>query len=132
MLTRVRSRLPPDIERAAEATIGCAIEVHRRLGPGFREALYQDAMVIELEEAGLIMDREVPVNISYRGRPIRTFRIDLLVEHLVVVELKSVERLERIHQAQLLSYLRASRHRLGLLINFNTELLRSGLKRIVL
>ena len=69
MLTRVRSRLPPDIERAAEATIGCAIEVHRRLGPGFREALYQDAMAIELEEAGLTMEREVPVNISYRAGP---------------------------------------------------------------
>lgn len=132
MLTRVPSPLPRETERVAEATIGCAIEVHRRLGPGFREGLYQDAMAIELEEAGLHMEREVPVQIAYRNRTLRTFRIDLLVERRVVLELKAVERLERIHQAQTLSYLRATGHRLGLLVNFNTEVLRSGLKRIVL
>jgi GxxExxY protein len=124
--------LPAETERVAEAAIGCALEVHRRLGPGFKEGLYQDAMAIELEEAGLAAEREVPINIRYRERPLRTFRMDMVIEHLVILELKSVERLERIHQAQTLSYLRATDYRLAILINFDTEALRSGLKRIVL
>jgi GxxExxY protein len=132
MLSRVKTRLPTEVERVAEATIGCAIEVHRRLGPGFREGVYQDAMAIELEERGLIAHREVAVNIRYRERPLRTFRLDLVVADLVIVELKAVEKLDRIHHAQVLSYLRATDFRLGLLINFNTELLRAGLKRVVL
>jgi GxxExxY protein len=106
--------------------------VHRRLGPGFKEGLYQDAMAIELEEAGLAAEREVPITIRYRERPLRTFRMDMVIERLVILELKSVERLERIHQAQSLSYLRATEYRLALLINFNTEVLRAGLKRIVM
>jgi GxxExxY protein len=113
MLTRVTSRLPETTERIAETTIGCAIEVHRRLGPGFLEGIYQDAMVIELETAGLVVEREVPVVLEYRGHPLRQHRLDLVVEACVIVELKAVERLERIHQAQLISYLRASRLRLG-------------------
>lgn len=132
MLSRVTSRLPAEVERVAELTIGCAIEVHRRLGPGFREGVYQDALAIELEENELTADREFAATIRYRDRPLRTFRIDLVVHNLVIVELKSVEKLEQIHQAQVLSYLRATEFRLGLLINFNTEVLRAGLKRIVL
>ena len=132
MLTKATSRLTAETERIAEATIGCAIEVHRRLGPGFMEGLYQDAMAIELDECRLSAEREVPISIRYRERPLRTFRMDMVVEGVVVLELKSVERLERIHHAQALSYLRATEYRLALLINFNTEVLRAGLKRIVL
>ena len=75
-MTRATSKLPAETERFAEASIGCAIEVHRRLGPGFGEALYQDAMAIELEEVGLSAEREVAVTVMYRERPLRTFRLD--------------------------------------------------------
>jgi len=132
MLSRTKTDLPVETERVAGAIIGCAIEVHRRLGPGFLEGIYQDAMVIELEAAGLGVRREVPIALEYRGHPLRRHRIDLIVEHRVIVELKAVECLDRIHQAQLISYLRASRLRLGLLMNFNTEQLKSSLRRVVL
>jgi GxxExxY protein len=132
MLTRVHSLLPERVERTVETAIGCAIEVHRRLGPGFLEGVYHDAMAIELEVSGLLARREVPVVLSYRDRPLREHRLDLVVEDCVILELKAVERLERIHRAQVISYLRASGLRVGLLINFNTEQLKSGLRRIVL
>jgi GxxExxY protein len=96
------------------------------------EGIYQDALVIELEAAGLGVRREVPIVLEYRGHSLRQHRIDLIVEHRVIVELKAVERLDRIHQAQLISYLRAIRLRLGLLMNFNTEQLRWALRRVVL
>jgi GxxExxY protein len=132
MLTRVHSLLPERVERTVETAIGCAIEVHRRLGPGFLEGVYHDAMAIELEVSGLLARRGVPVVLSYRDRPLRGHRLDLVVEDCVILELKAVERLERIHRAQVISYLRASGLRVGLLINFNTEQLKSGLRRIVL
>jgi GxxExxY protein len=132
MLTRAHSRLPEDVERIAQATIGCGIEVHRRLGPGFLEGVYHDAMAIELDLAGLAGRREVPVTLFYRDRPLREHRVDLIVEERIILELKAVERLERIHQAQVISYLRATGLRIGLLMNFNTEQLKSGLRRVVL
>jgi GxxExxY protein len=132
MLSRVKSAWPPDTEQAAERTIGCAIEVHRQLGPGFLEGIYQDALVIELETTGLSVQREVPIVLQYRGRPLRPHRIDVIVNGRILVELKSVERLERIHHAQVISYLRATNLRLGLLMNFNVEVLRAGLRRVVL
>jgi len=132
MLTRARSQMPEATERTVETVIGCAIEVHRRLGPGFLEGVYQDAMIIELDVAGLLARREVPVMLSYRGRPLREHRVDLIVEECVILELKAVDRLDRIHQAQLISYLRATGLRIGLLMNFNTEQLKSALRRVVL
>jgi GxxExxY protein len=132
MLSRARSHMSEATERTVEAVIGCAIEVHRRLGPGFLEGVYQDAMIIELDVAGLLARREVPVMLSYRGRPLREHRVDLIVEECVILELKAVDRLDRIHQAQLISYLRATGLRIGLLMNFNTEQLKSALRRVVL
>jgi GxxExxY protein len=132
MLSRVKSDLPAGTEHAAEAIIGCAIEVHRQLGPGFLEGIYHDALSIELEATGLPFQREVPVILQYRGRPLRPHRLDLVVDGRIIVELKSVEHLDRIHRAQLISYLRASGIRLGLLINFNVEVLKSSLQRVVL
>lgn len=132
MLTRARSQMPEATERTVETVIGCAIEVHRRLGPGFLEGVYQDAMIIELDVAGLLARREVPVMLSYRGRPLREHRVDLIVEECVILELKAVDLLDRIHQAQLISYLRATGLRIGLLMNFNTEQLKSALRRVVL
>jgi GxxExxY protein len=132
MLSRAASTLPADTENLGTTCIACAIEVHRRLGPGFLEGVYQDAMAIELEESGLAAQREVPVTITYRGRPLRQYRVDLIVENRVILELKAVERFDRIHQAQLISYLRATGIRLGLLMDFNNEYLKTGLRRIVM
>ncbi len=132
MLTRVNSDLPADTEQAAERIIGCAIEVHRQLGPGFLEGIYHDALAIELETAGLQFQREVPIILKYRNRPLRPHRLDLIVEDRIIVELKAVEQVDRIHRAQLMSYLRASGIRLGLLMNFNVEILKSSIRRVVM
>jgi GxxExxY protein len=106
--------------------------VHQALGPGFHEAVYHDALAIELEWEGLPFERECQVAMSYRGRALRSQRLDLVVDRLVVVELKAVERLERVHQTQLLSYLKAARLPVGLLMNFHAEFLKSQLRRFVL
>jgi GxxExxY protein len=132
MLSRVASDLPFETEQAAERIIGCAIEVHRQLGPGFLEGIYHDALSIELEIAGLQFQREVPIILKYRNRPLRPHRLDLVVEGRVIVELKAVEHVDRIHRAQLMSYLRASGIRLGLLMNFNVEILKSSIRRVIM
>lgn len=132
MLTRTTPALAPDLEMLVTRTIGCAIRVHKALGPGFAEGLYQDAMGIEFTFEGLSFGREVSVAVSYRGQPLRSQRLDLVVEKKIVVELKAVERLERIHQAQLISYLRATGLPVGLLMNFHAEYLKSALRRFVL
>ncbi len=132
MLTRALSPLDADTEAAIGRTIGCAIRVHQVLGPGFLELVYHDAMSIELELEGIAFKREVAVPVSYRGRPLRVHRLDLVVADCLIVELKAVDRLEAVHQSQLVSYLRASGLRAGLLMNFNTPVLKSALRRIVL
>jgi GxxExxY protein len=131
-LSRTTSALAPELEVLVTRTIGCAIRVHAALGPGYLEGLYQDAMSIELESEGLAFEREFATNVMYRGGPLRTQRLDLVVEGQIVVELKAVERLERIHQAQLLSYLKATGIRVGLLMNFHDEYLKTSLRRFVL
>lgn len=129
---RVSSPLGPETEEIITATIGCAIAVHKALGPGFLESIYQHAMCIELKARGLAFERERPVTVRYRGVDIRGQRIDLIVGEQVVVELKAVSKLDRIHQAQLISYLRTTGLRAGLLINFRVPILPQGLRRIVL
>jgi len=111
--------------------IGAAIEVHRVLGPGFLESVYESALAIELEHQGIPFLRQVPIELGYRGKPVGEGRVDLLVDHCLVVELKAVEKLIPLHQQQLLSYLKVTNHRLGLLINFNVEVLRQGIRRVV-
>ncbi|MFI4860353.1 MAG: GxxExxY protein [Phycisphaerales bacterium JB063] len=123
--------VPEELNRVTEAVIGAAIEVHRQLGPGFLEATYHRAMEIELELRGVLFDSETPVSLSYKGQPIGEGRLDLLVSEAVVVELKAVDSLAPIHHAQVISYLKATGHTLGLLVNFNVEVLRDGLKRVV-
>ena len=113
-----------------ERIIGCAIAVHRALGPGLVEATYEEALCIELADEGLKFLRQVGVPITYRGRLIGEYRPDLVVEENVVVEIKSVERLIGLHQAQLLAYMRILRLPVGLLLNFNGETLRSGVRRL--
>ena len=115
-----------------ERIIGCAIAVHRALGPGLLEATYEEALCIELGDAKLRFSRQVRVPITYRGKPIGEYRPDLIVDETVVVEVKSVERLIGLHQAQLLAYMRLLRLPVGLLLNFNGETLRSGVRRLAI
>jgi GxxExxY protein len=126
--------LEPDdqLDACARAVIDAALEVHRCLGPGFAEAVYERALSIELEMRGIAFEQQFPVPISYKGYTVGESRLDLLVAHRLVVELKAAEQLAPIHTAQLLSYLRATRCPLGLLLNFNVSLLKNGIKRVVL
>lgn len=112
--------------------IGAAIEMHRVLGPGLLESAYEAALAHDLRELGLKISTQVPMPLVYKGiRQEVGFRIDLLVEDKVVVEIKSLERLAPVHYAQVLTYLRLSEKRLALLINFNTKVLKDGIFRIV-
>lgn len=112
--------------------IACAIEVHKRLGPGLLEKLYKEAMAIELEFAGLKVEKNVQIPVEYRGRPIGDYFIDLLVEDKVILELKSVERHDPVFEAQILSYMKLTKKKVGLLINFNSKMVKDGIKRFVL
>ena len=129
---RNRSVLDPESDRLMTHTIGAAIAVHRVLGPGFLESIYRKAMCVEFESRGLAYEVERPVRVAYRGVEIPGQRVDLIVGGLIVVEMKAVSRLDNIHVAQLISYLRTTGLRGGLLINFRVPLLVKGLKRIVL
>src|ERR1041384_5396366 len=129
---RRNSHLSVEEERVMRHTIGCAIAVHRALGPGFLESIYQRAMCIELTARGLSYEAERPVRVHYRGVEIPGQRVDLIVGGLIVVELKTVKRLDAVHVGQLISYLKTTGLRGGLLINFRVPLLVKGLKRIVL
>ena len=121
-----------DENELTELIIGAAIEVHRALGPGLLEIVYEECLAIELEVRGLKFQRQVPVPIGYKGHEVpANLRIDLLVEGRVIVEVKAVETLLPVHEAQLLTYLRLTDKRVGLLINFNVPALRRGIKRMV-
>jgi GxxExxY protein len=115
-----------------ERIIGCAIQVHRTLGPGLLEAPYVAALAIELAHKRLGFERQRKIPLEYRGASIGNYHIDLIVENRVVVECKSVSRLEPVFGAQVLTYLRISGLRVGLLLNFNKGVLKDGVKRIVL
>ena len=128
---RIPSPLSPEAEAVMAQTIGCAISVHRTLGPGFLESIYRKAMRVELESRNLAYECERAVRVDYRGVAIDGQRIDLVVEGLIVVELKAVTRLDDVHRSQLISYLRTLKLRGGLLINFRVPLLKQGLRRIV-
>jgi len=120
-----------ELDDLAHRVIGAAIEVHRLLGPGFLESVYEEALCMELELRGIRCARQVPISVTYKGERVGEARLDLLVDHSLVVELKAVESIAPIHWAQVLSYLKATRLRLGLLINFNVSVLQRGIKRVV-
>jgi GxxExxY protein len=120
------------LDRLAYQVIGAAIEVHRLLGPGFLESVYEEAMCIELALREIAFTRQHQVTIDYKGRPVGQGRLDILVAESLVVELKAVEALAPIHSAQMISYLRITKRQLGLLINFKVAILRDGIRRIVL
>jgi GxxExxY protein len=124
--------IPAHLNLLTERIIGCAIEVHRTLGPGLLESAYECAFSIELASKALQFLRQVECPVSYRGHPIGAYRYDFLVEESVLIEIKSVERFDRIFLAQVLTYLRATGCRLGLIINFNVPVLKEGIKRVVL
>jgi GxxExxY protein len=112
--------------------IGAAIEVHRTLGPGLLESAYEACLLFELHEAGLKIERQKPVPLVYKNVRLDCgYRLDLVVEGEVVVEVKSVSDAIAIHEAQLLSYLKLTGCQVGLLINFNVKLLRHGIRRII-
>jgi GxxExxY protein len=124
--------LPMDTDQLTQRIIGCAIDVHQELGPGLLESIYESAMAVELEFQKMAFRQQVIVPIQYRGRLIGEHRVDLIVENTVVIELKSVERYDRVFEAQILTYLRLTNLKTGLLINFNSRLLHEGIKRFVL
>ena len=121
-----------EVDRLAHAVIGAAVDVHRHLGPGLLESVYEEALCVELRLRGIPFARQVAVDMSYKGHPVGEARLDLPVGGALIVELKAVDTLNAIHQAQLISYLRATNKRLGLLINFNVFRLKDGIKRIAL
>ncbi len=116
-----------------EKIIGFAIEVHRQLGPGLLESTYEECLCYELGQNGLAFRRQVPLPVMYKTIRLDCgYRIDLLVEERVILELKTVERLIPVHEAQLLTYLKLSGMRTGLLLNFNSATLKDGIRRMVL
>jgi GxxExxY protein len=121
-----------EVDELARVVIGALIEVHRKLGPGFLESIYEEAACIEFYKRGVSYERQVIVAVEYDGRVIGEGRIDLLVGTKLIVELKAVDALAPIHQAQLMSYLRMTKLELGLLVNFNVPVLKYGIKRVVL
>jgi len=120
------------LNRITEDIIAAGIQVHRTLGPGLLESAYEACLVFELVERGLKVEQQKPLPVNYRGVRLDCgYRLDLFVEDMVIVEVKAVDRLTPIHQAQLLSYLKLSECRVGLLINFNVRVLRDGIRRVV-
>ena len=116
-----------------ESIIGAAIEVHRHLGPGLLESMYETCLALELRKRGAAVERQVAVPVVYKGEPIGlTFRVDLIVEASVLVEVKSVDRINPITDAQVLTYLKLTRLKTALILNFNRELMRDGVRRLVL
>jgi len=121
-----------ELDRLAYAVIGAAIEVHQILGPGFLEEVYQAALTIEFLRRGIPHEFEKFVTVNYKGHEVGKGRLDFLVANSLIVELKAVQSLAPIHEAQVLSYLKMTNYPLALLINFNVPLLKDGIKRIIL
>jgi GxxExxY protein len=126
--------IPSDMPENAitERIIKCAIEVHRQLGPGLLENVYEEALDIECKFNGLNVLRQFTVPVQYRGKTIGEYRPDMLINDLVIVEIKSVERFDPVFEAQVLTYLKITGKRVGLLINFNSRLVKDGIRRFIL
>ncbi len=115
-----------------EKIIGCAIEVHKAIGPGLLESAYEECLCYELAQNGLTFQRQVPLPVVYKDVKLDCgYKLDILVENTVIIELKAVDRIIAIHEAQLLSYLRMLDLRVGLILNFHSSVLKEGIKRIV-
>lgn len=123
--------VPSDVERLAKICVDCGMHVHRELGPGFKEVIYERAFCLELDARGVPFETEKPILVRYKAWEIPGQKVDLLVAGVVLVEIKTVPKLKQIHTHQILSYLKTLDLRLGLLMNFKQRLLRDGLKRVV-
>ncbi len=121
-----------ELDELAYKVIGAAMDVHRKLGAGFLERVYEEALCVELRERGIAFEQQVEIAIDYKGHAVGKARLDLLIEKKLIVELKTVEQFAPIHKAQAISYLRATGLDLALLINFNVPILKEGLKRVIL
>jgi len=128
-----RPRLEPDpeLDELTGAVIGAAIEVHRQLGPGLDEKLYESGMCVEFRLRKIPFARQLIVPVTYKGEVIGEKRLDLIVGNRIIVEIKAVEALTALHKAQLHTYLKIMRFKLGLLINFNCPVLKDGIKRVI-
>jgi GxxExxY protein len=125
-------RVPAEIEALAKQTVHAALAVHRALGPGLLESVYQQCLAIELSLSGVAVEREKILPVIYRGHPIETaYRLDLIVGGKLLVELKAIEAIAPIHEVQVLTYLKLLKLPLGLLINFNVPLIKDGISRIL-
>jgi len=126
-------KMKDELNIITKTVITAAIKVHRELGPGLLESAYEACLAYELLESGLLAERQKALPIKYRDVELDCgYRIDILVERKIIIELKTVEKFEPIHQAQILSYLKLSGCKVGLLINFNSKVLKAGIKRLVL
>jgi GxxExxY protein len=126
------TKIPEDLEAISYAVIGLAIEVHRQLGPGLLESAYQECLYFEIKNAGLVVEKEIALPIIYKNLKLEQgYRIDLLVENKLVIELKTVENFTPVHFAQILTYLKLGKYPLGLLINYNSKILRNNIKRFI-
>jgi GxxExxY protein len=121
-----------NMNQLSSKIIGAAIEVHKTLGPGLLESAYEECLCHELGIQGLLFEKQKPLSIDYKGKKLDCgYRLDIIVEKAVIIELKSCEKIEPIHKAQLLTYLKLSGINLGLILNFNVSLMRDGIVRIV-
>ena len=121
-----------NMNQLSSKIIGAAIEVHKTLGPGLLESAYEECLCHELSIQGLLFEKQKPLSIDYKGKKMDCgYRLDIVVEKAVIIELKSCEKIEPIHKAQLLTYLKLSGLNLGLILNFNVPLMRDGIVRIV-
>lgn len=126
-----RPTVPPEVELAASICVDCGLTVHRILGPGFRESIYQRAFRLELDSRGVPFESEKAIAVQYRTWEIPGQRADLVVAGVLLVEIKAVPRLRSLHQAQVLSYLKTMDLRLGLLMNFGGQLFKDGVRRVI-
>jgi len=118
------------INQLTKTIIGSAIEVHKILGPGLLESAYEECLAYEISNQGLIVEKQIPVPVTFKNIQLACgYRIDLLVENCVVIELKSIDELAPVHEAQILTYMKFANKKIGLLINFNVALLKDGIRR---
>jgi len=130
-LERDNRKIDPVAEKYATEAVDAMIEVHRHLGPGHPEKVYENALCIELDFRGIPYERQLPVKLSYKGQSVGESFVDVLIGGILVLELKSVEMLSPTHKAQVNSYLAALKLHLGLLANFNSAMMRDGIKRVI-
>ena len=132
MESNLKGNVKYPLKEITDKIISSAIEVHTILGPGLLERVYEDALSHEFSIRGIVFERQKEINLLYKGKNVGSHRIDFLVENEVVLELKAIESIHRIHEAQLITYLKAMNKKIGLIINFNVKMLRDGIKRLII